>query len=111
MISCVCVYCFRVSAFFITMGLDHVSVQLWPLIGPLSVPQMIHERIWSSDGMILTGKTKGQRKTCPSATLSTTKPTWTSLGANPGLLGEKPVSNCLCYGKACKSVLENTCVS
>jgi hypothetical protein len=28
-------------------------------------------------------------KTCPSATLSTTNPTWTAPGSNPGLRGEK----------------------
>jgi hypothetical protein len=33
-----------------------------------------------------------QRKTCPSATLSTTNPTWTGLGLNLGLYGGKLVA-------------------
>jgi hypothetical protein len=44
--------------------------------------------------MILTGKTRRtQRKTCRSAILSTTNPTWTDLGANPGLRGDRPATN------------------
>jgi hypothetical protein len=43
----------------------------------------------SHDGMILTGENRrNRRKTCPSATLSTTNLTWTDLGANLGLRGE-----------------------
>jgi hypothetical protein len=33
------------------------------------------------------GKPKKSEKTCPSVTLSTASPTWTDLGANPGLRG------------------------
>jgi len=33
------------------------------------------------------------RKTCPSATLSTINLTWTDLGSNPGLRGERPATN------------------
>jgi hypothetical protein len=40
------------------------------------------------------------RKTCPSATLSTTNPTWIGPGANPGLRGESPVTNDLSRGTA-----------
>jgi hypothetical protein len=37
-----------------------------PLTGPLSIPRMIWEWIWSSGGMILTGKTEGLGgNTCP----------------------------------------------
>jgi hypothetical protein len=40
--------------------------------------------------MKLTGETRStRRKTCPSATFSTTNPTWTDPGSNPGLRGEK----------------------
>jgi hypothetical protein len=50
-----------------------------PLLGPLSIPQMIREWIQSNGGVILTGENRRtRRKTCPSATLSTTDPTWTS---------------------------------
>jgi hypothetical protein len=48
----------------------------------------------SYDGMILTGENRRtQRKICPSATLSTTNPTWVDLGFNPGLCGERPVTS------------------
>jgi hypothetical protein len=67
------------------------------LTGPLSTPQMIHGWIWSSNGMILTGKNRSSwRKTCPSAILSTINPTWTDLGIH----GEKLATNRLSYGMA-----------
>jgi hypothetical protein len=48
----------------------------------------------SDGGMISTGENRRtQRKTCPSATLSTTNPTWIDLGAKPGLRGERPATN------------------
>lgn len=50
----------------------------------IALPQMIYEKIWSRGGMILTGKNLGTEKTCPSATLSITNPTWTAPGANQG---------------------------
>jgi hypothetical protein len=47
--------------------------------------------------MKLTGENRStRRKTCPSATLSTTNPTWT----DPGLGGEKPTTNRLSHGTA-----------
>jgi hypothetical protein len=39
-------------------------------------------------------------KTCPSATLSTTNPTWTNPGSNPGLRGGRPAANRLSHGTA-----------
>jgi hypothetical protein len=36
----------------------------------------------------------------PSATLSTTNPTWIDPGANPGLRGERPATNRLSHGTA-----------
>jgi hypothetical protein len=39
-----------------------------------------------------------RRKTCPSATLSTTNPTWTEPGSNPGLRGGRPAANRLSDG-------------
>jgi hypothetical protein len=45
------------------------------------------------------GKPKFSEKTCPSAALSTTKPTCCP-DANPGLRGGKPASNRLSYGTA-----------
>jgi hypothetical protein len=35
-----------------------------------------------------------QRKTCPSAALCTTNPTW----IDPGFCGERPVTNCMSHG-------------
>jgi hypothetical protein len=43
---------------------------------------------------------RSRRRTCPSAALSATNPTWTDLGANLGLRGEKPATNRLSCGKA-----------
>jgi hypothetical protein len=51
--------------------------------------------------MKLTGGNRSTRgKTCPSATLSTTNPTWTDLGLNPGLRSDRPVTNRLSRGTA-----------
>jgi hypothetical protein len=48
----------------------------------------------------LAGKPKYSEKTCPSATLSTTHPTWPDPGSNPGRRGGKPATNLLSYGTA-----------
>jgi hypothetical protein len=51
--------------------------------------------------MKLTGKNRSTRgKTCPSATLSTTNPTWTDPELNPGIRGERPDTNRLTHGRA-----------
>jgi hypothetical protein len=51
--------------------------------------------------MILTGENRrNRRKTCPTATLSTTNHTWTNLGANPSHRVEKPATNRLRYETA-----------
>jgi hypothetical protein len=39
-------------------------------------------------------------KTCPSATLSTTNPTWPDVGLNPGRHGVKPTTSLLSYSTA-----------
>jgi hypothetical protein len=49
---------------------------------------------WNDD---LQGKPKYSDKTCPSATLSTTNPTWIDPGLNPGRRGRKPATNRLSY--------------
>jgi hypothetical protein len=48
----------------------------------------------------LAGKTKVSEKTCPSATVSTTNPTWYDPGSNPERRGGKPVTNRRSYGLA-----------
>jgi hypothetical protein len=51
--------------------------------------------------MKLTGENRSTRgKTCPSATSSTTNPTWTNLGSNPNLRGERPATNRLTHDTA-----------
>jgi hypothetical protein len=51
--------------------------------------------------MKLTGENRSTRvKTCPSATLSTTNPTWTDPGSNPGLRGGRLAANRLSHGTA-----------
>jgi hypothetical protein len=53
-------------------------------------------RIWWNEDW--QGKPKYSEKTCPSAILSTTNPTWRGLGLNPGRRGGKPATNRLSYG-------------
>jgi hypothetical protein len=49
--------------------------------------------------MKLTGKNRSTRgKICPSATLSTTNPTWIEPGSNPVLRRERPATNRLNHG-------------
>jgi hypothetical protein len=51
--------------------------------------------------MKLTGDNQRTRgKTCRSATLSTTNPTWTDPGSNPGLCDGRPAANRLSHGAA-----------
>jgi hypothetical protein len=53
------------STVIVAVVWEFVSVELRPLTGPLSIPQMIHEWIRSSGGMILTGENRRTlRKTC-----------------------------------------------
>jgi hypothetical protein len=87
------------SIVIVAVGWDCVSVELWPLMAPLSISQNAHEWIWGSGGMIFTWENRmTRRKTCPIATLPTTNTTWTNLGKNSGLRGEKPASSCLSDG-------------
>jgi hypothetical protein len=52
--------------------------------------------------MKLTGENRSTRgeKTCPSATLVSTIPTWTDPGSNPGFRGTRPATNRLSHGTA-----------
>jgi hypothetical protein len=54
------------------------------------------------------GKPKYSEKTCPSATLSTTNPTWPDPGLNPGRRGGKPATNRLSYGAALTAQVKYT---
>jgi hypothetical protein len=55
------------------------------------------EQQWNE---IVRGKPTTRRKPYPNATLSTTNPTWTDPGSNPGLRGVRPVANRLSHGTA-----------
>jgi hypothetical protein len=61
------------------------------LTGLLYQPRMMED--WK-------GKPKYWEKTCPSATLSTTNPTWLTLGLNPGRRGGMQATNRLSHGAA-----------
>jgi hypothetical protein len=50
--------------------------------------------------MILAGETEVLGENLPSATLSTTNPTWIDPGANSGPGGERPTTNRLSHGTA-----------
>jgi hypothetical protein len=51
--------------------------------------------------MKLTGENvRTREKTYPSATLSTTNPTWTDPGSNPGLRSKRSATNRLSHGMA-----------
>jgi hypothetical protein len=63
---------------------------LWWYVGVMSWWNDFHRR----------KNEKCWEKTCPSATLSTTNPTWIDQGANLGLCGRRPVTNCLSHGMA-----------
>jgi hypothetical protein len=52
---------------------------------------------WNEDWQ---GKPKYSKKTCPSATFSTTNPTWPDPGSKPDRRGGKPATNRLSYGAA-----------
>jgi hypothetical protein len=71
---------------FISMWWDCVS-ELWPVTGLLYVPRMICESGDQQWNDIDSKNQRTQRKTCLSATLSTTNtnPTWAALGVNPDL--------------------------
>jgi len=50
--------------------------------------------------MLTRDNTSTWRENCWSATPSTTNLTWTDLGWNPGLRGDRPATNHLSHGKA-----------
>jgi hypothetical protein len=71
---------------FMSMEWEHISDLRLPT-GLLFILREIYE--CNHDGIILTeGNQRTRRKTYPSATLSTAKPTWTDLDAIPSLHGE-----------------------
>jgi hypothetical protein len=69
----------------------------WPIVRASDDRWWLWSSRWNED---LQGTPKYSEKTCPSATLSTTDPTWPDLGSNPGRRGGKPATNRLSYGTA-----------
>jgi hypothetical protein len=80
--------------FFIASGV--CCGHFWPIV---PVPDdrwgWLWSDWWNEDWQ---GKPKYSEKTCPSATLSITNPTWPDPGLNPGRHGGKPATNRLIYG-------------
>jgi hypothetical protein len=69
---------------------------VWPIVpGPDKRWWWLWSSRWNENWQ---GKPKYSEITCPSATLSTTNPTWTDLGSNTGRRGGNPVTNRLSYG-------------
>ena len=61
----------------------------------------MNEWVWVVGEMLLTGESEVLGRggeSCPSATLSNTDPTWTDLGSNLGLHGDRPATNGLNLG-------------
>jgi hypothetical protein len=70
----------------------------WPIVPtPDDIRWWLWRNGWNEDWQ---GKPKYSEKTCPSATLPTTNPTWLDPGLNPGRRGGKPASNRLSYSAA-----------
>jgi hypothetical protein len=74
------------------MSMGETVSELRPPIGLLFVPQVTYG-MESHDGMMTGENQRTWRKTCPSATMSTIKPTWT----DPGLCSERPTTNRLSH--------------
>ena len=55
-------------------------------------------RDWHLEQILMEENRSTGRKTCPHAPLSTANPTWTDLGLNPGVRGERPATSRLSCG-------------
>jgi hypothetical protein len=83
----------------VTMSLNAATNK--PIVRLSFSPHMIYaygEPRWNDTDR---GKPKNsEEKTCPSATLSTTNPTWTDHGAIPDLCGQRPMTNRLSHARS-----------
>jgi hypothetical protein len=89
------------DSFFIVSGMELSPLycgQLWTIV-PASDDRWgwLWNNWWNEYWQ---GKLKYSEKTCPSAILSTTNPTWPDPGSNPGRRGGKPATNRLSYSAA-----------
>jgi hypothetical protein len=99
-------FCFLFSWCGVRLSPLGTSATIW-LIVPAPVDR---SWVWSSRwNENWQGKPKYSEKTCPSAALSTTNPTWPDLGSNPGRRGGKPATNRLSCGTAKVCRLNNDC--
>jgi hypothetical protein len=76
-------------------GLSWYCGHFWPIIQAPDDRGWLWSNWWNEDWQ---GQPKYSEKTCPSATLSTTNPTWPDPGSNLGCRGGKPATNRLSYG-------------
>jgi hypothetical protein len=75
------------------------SATNWPIVpAPDDIWWWMWNGRWNENWQ---GKPKYSEKTYPSATLSTTNPTWPDPRSNTGRLGGKPATNHLSYGTTC----------
>jgi hypothetical protein len=86
---------------FFIASWDH----FWPIVpAPDDKWGWLWSNWWNEDWQ---GKPKYSEKTCPSATLSTTNPTWPDPGLNPGRHGGKGATNRLGYGAAPMNIIKS----
>jgi hypothetical protein len=92
--------CLEETAFFFNMCGGTLGTAATS--GLLYQPRMIGDDNCGEIGVIedWQRKPKYSEKTCPSATLSTTNPTWLDPGLNPDRRGGKSATNRLGYGAA-----------
>jgi hypothetical protein len=76
------------------------SATNWPIVPAPDGSWWVWSSRWNENWQ---GKPKYSEKTCPSATFSTTNPTWPDLGSNPGRSGGKPATARLSYGTALRT--------
>jgi hypothetical protein len=94
--------------FFFIFGVGlWVLRHYWPIVpSPDGRWWWLWRNWWNEDWQ---GKSKYSEKTCPSATLSTTNPTWLDPGLNPVCRGGKPATNRVSYGAALSLCKSNYC--
>lgn len=66
-------------------------------MGHLLIPQIVYESEESRWNYTVRENRRTRIETGPKATLSTTSSTWSDPSANPGLLGERPLTNRLSH--------------
>jgi hypothetical protein len=94
------------KGFFFLVGWDLRHQVLRPILAYCTAPNdrwgWLWSNWWNEDWQ---GKPKYSEKTCPSATLSTTNPTWPYPCSNTGRRGGKPATNRLSDGAATRPPL------